>query len=358
MEPYKIKKLPYEYELSKELLKLLCDARESYGEYKGCLKSIEFDYKYLLENLVVSDIYYSFKIDNTKIDKGDMFYMPYRLKNNDTVMFNNLKKALYFAIANVKHNDFNIEMLDKMHKILFLGCRKNNLIKGSGHFRKKQTYILKPGIAGSSVSFVPPIYTDVNPAIKNLCEYCNKTEDEPFISLALTHLQFERIHPYNTGNGKLGRILIPIQFSSYKNEPPLLFISESMENLKNTYFTSLSNAGDKDAESFIKFFLQCIIDECILKIKKIKKLNKVYLNDYESFKKVIGGTTIYKVYPLIIKRIVFTTSDIVEESGLHINSVNKVLNKLVDSGYLIKEKKNGTNRVTFRYKNMYDVFVS
>ena len=64
-----------------------------------------------------------------------------------------------------------------------------------------------------------------------------------------------------------------------------------------------------------------------------------------------------KFLPLI-KKIVFTTSDIVEESKLHINSVNKVLNKLVDTGYLIKEKKNGTNRVTFKYKNMYEVFVN
>ena len=53
----------------------------------------------------------------------------------------------------------------------------------------------------------------------------------------------------------------------------------------------------------------------------------------------------------------FTTNDLVQECNLHINSVNKVLNKLVEEGYLIKEKKKGTNRVTFCYKNMYDVFI-
>jgi predicted transcriptional regulator len=95
-----------------------------------------------------------------------------------------------------------------------------------------------------------------------------------------------------------------------------------------------------------------------LNIKKIKKLNKIYENELESFKKEIGGTTIYKVYPVIIKNIVFTTNDIVTECKLHINSVNKVLNKLVENGLLIKEKKKGTNRVTFCYKNMYDVFVN
>ena len=61
---------------------------------------------------------------------------------------------------------------------------------------------------------------------------------------------------------------------------------------------------------------------------------------------------------MIIKKIVFTTHDLVEECKLHINSVNKVLNKMVEQGYLIKEKKKGTNRVTFCYKNMYDVFMN
>ena len=60
----------------------------------------------------------------------------------------------------------------------------------------------------------------------------------------------------------------------------------------------------------------------------------------------------------MIKKVVFTTNDIVSECKLHINSVNKVLNKLVDQGYLIKEKKKGTNRVTFCYKSFYDVFMS
>lgn len=358
MEPYKANKLPFKYELSNELIKMLCDAREIYGEYKGYLKSMEFDYKYLLENFMINDIYYSFKIDNMKIDKGDMFYMPYSVKNNDSIVFNNLKKILFYGIAKTNKTKFDIDLINKMHKILYLGCKKNNLIKGSGHFRKKQTYLLKPGIAGSSISFVPPIYSEVNALMKNLFEYSNNAEDEYFITLALTHFQFERIHPYATGNGKLGRILIPILFSNYKNEPPILFLSQSIDNLKNTYFTQLSTVSDKEVELFIKLFLQCVIDECTSNIKKIKKLNKVYLSDNESFKKEIGGSTIFKIYPLIIKKIVFTTNEIVEESKLHINSVNKVLNKLVEAGYLIKEKKNGTNRVTFKYKNMYDVFIN
>ena len=357
MEPFKAQKLPHEYNLSTELLKLLCEAKESYGEYKGFLKSMPFDYKFLLENFLVSDIYFSMKIDSFKIEKEDMFNMPYKIKNNDNIIFNNLKKSFMLGISYSDKSGFDIPLFNTLNKYMYEGCKKDNHTKGSGHFRKTQTYVLKPGLAGSSVSFIPPVYKDIKELMNNLCDYIENT-DESFISLSLIHFQFERIHPYLNGNGVLGRLIIPMILSYYKKEPPILFLSESMEILKNTYFTLLSANSEIKTEQFIKFFLQCIIKQCSLNIKKIKSINKVYKKDYESFKENIGGSTIYKIYPIMVKRVVFTTNDIVTDCNLHINSVNKVLNKLVSAGYLIKEKKENDNRVTFKYKNMYDIFVS
>ncbi|MBQ4263349.1 MAG: Fic family protein [Bacilli bacterium] len=358
MEPFKAQKLPHDYDFNTELINLLCEAKEAYGEYKGFLKNMSFDYKFLLESLLINDIYYSCKIDNLKISKEDMFNMPYRVKDNNSIIFNNLKKTFMFSIANSNQKGFNVSLFNGINKNVFLGCKKESGTKGSGHFRKTQTYILKPGLAGSSVSFVPPVYGEISSLMKNLCEYLNDNNDESFIALSLFHFQFERIHPYLNGNGLIGRLLIPVILSYYKNEPPILFLSESMEHFKNTYFTLLSANEEVLPIHFIKFFLQCVIKQCSFNIKKIKQLNKVYKNDYEAFKEVIGGSTIYKVYPIIIKRVVFTTNDIVVDTGLHINSVNKVLNKLVEAGYLIKEKKSHDNRVTFKYKNMYDAFVN
>lgn len=355
MEPYKAKKLPCEYNFSKELLKLLCLAKESYGEYKGYLRNMSYDYKSFLECSYTSDIYYSFKIDNSKLDSTDMFLMPYKNKNNESIVFNNMKMALLNGVSYTGQNGFDLTLFNKLNKIMLNNCSKNNKTKGSGHLRKVQTYILKPGLAGSSVSFIPPVYTELNDLMKNLCEYINSLIDEPFIAEAITHFQLQRIHPYVSENGKLGRMIIPIQSSYYRKEAPILFISESIENLKNTYFTLLSNEED-NIDAFIKFILECIIDQCSRNIKKIKQLNKIYEHDLEEFKTVIGGSTIYKVYPFIVKKICFTTNDVVSECKLHINSVNKVLNKLVEHGYLVKEKKKGTNRVTFCYTHMFDVF--
>ncbi len=358
MEPYKAKKLPLEYNKSSELLNLICDVEEVYGEYKGFLRNMNYDYKSYLECAFVNDLYYSFKLDGSKIEKDIIFHTPYMSGDNDIIEFNNLKKALVLGVSDISKGTLDINTLNKLNKMLFTGCKKNNRTKGSGKFRKNQNYLLKPGIAGSSVSFIPPVYTEVNENMKDLVDYINSSDDIKLISTIMAHYQFEKIHPYVSGNGKIGRMLLALQYSLYKHEPPILFISETLEKLKNTYFTLLSGEIEEDFDKFLKEILLCIIEECKKNIIQIKKLNKIYKEDYDSFAKKIGGTTIYKVYPVMVRKIVFTTHDLVSECKLHINSVNKVLNKLVDEGYLIKEKKKGTSRVTFCYKNMYDVFMN
>ena len=358
MEAYKANKLPIEYNKNTGLFKLLCEAEEVYGEYKGYLRCMSYDYKSFLECAFISDIYYSFKLDGSKILKEYMFHTPYMIANNDVIEFNNLKKALLLAVSDSSKNNITIDTYHKVNKMLFTNCKKDNSTKGSGRFRKIQNFLLKPGLAGSSVSFIPPVYTEVNSLMNNLVDYINSNDDQFLISTIISHYQYEKIHPYVSGNGKIGRLFIPVQFSMYKKEPPILFISETLDNLKNTYFTLLSGEIEEDINKFIKFILQSIIDQCNINIKKIRKLNKIYNKDYDEFKTRIGGSTIFKVYPIIVKKIVFTTQDLVKECNLHINSINKVLNKLVDEGYLIKEKKEGTNRVTFCYKNMYDIFIN
>ena len=358
MEPYKAKKLPLDYLKNPDLYRILCDTEEIYGEYKGYLRNLKYDYKSFLETAFVADTFYSFRLDGSKIEKEYMFHTPYMNEFNDVIEFNNFKQSLVIGASDSSKGQIDIDTLNRINKILFTNCKKDSKTKGSGKFRKTQNFILKPGIAGASVSFIPPVYSEVSSLMNNLIEYINNNEDPYLISTIITHYQFEKIHPYVSGNGKNGRLLMALEFSMYKKEPPILFISESLDNFKNTYFTMLGGEVEEDINKFIRLILQCIIDQCTINIKRIKKLNKIYDNDFESFKTVIGGTTIYKVYPVITKKIVFATNDLVQECNLHINSVNKVLNKLVDAGYLIKEKKKGTNRVTFCYKNMYDVFMS
>ena len=142
MEPYKAKKMPLEYTKSYELFSLLDDTIEKYGEFKGYLRNMAFDYKSYLENAFISDLYYSFKIDSSKLQKEDMFYTPYMNNTNDVIQFNNLKKALVLGVSDASKGSINIDTYHRINKMLFQGCRKNATTKGSGKFRKKQKKFL------------------------------------------------------------------------------------------------------------------------------------------------------------------------------------------------------------------------
>ena len=119
--------------------------------------------------------------------------MPYKNKSNLSIQFNNLNDSLSLGINEIANNEFSLNSLNKINKNLFKDCKKDSKTKGSGKFRKSQNYLLKPGLAGSSVSFIPPVHTEVNSLMKNLIGYLNKNDDSNLIATALVHFQFEKI---------------------------------------------------------------------------------------------------------------------------------------------------------------------
>ena len=216
MEPFKMNIMDREYRCSAEVIKLLGDALEAYGEYKGYLKNMSYDYNNFLDTLFVNETYYSFKIDNMSIKKEDMFFMPYKTKSNVTTEFMNMRKALIVGLTESSKFGFDVLLFNKLNRILYSNCKKDNTTRGSGMLRKKQTYLLKPGLAGSSVSYIPPKHTDLILLINDLGKYLNDDKERNFVTIARCHYQFEKMHPYMAGNGLIGRLLVSIQTSCFK----------------------------------------------------------------------------------------------------------------------------------------------
>ena len=97
MEPYKAKMLPQEYKLDKELLKLLAEANEKYGEYKSLLNTLEFDSKFFLDSVLLNESFKSTQIEGTQISQDEMYYLKYLEKTDDNLEIQNLKKTIEFA---------------------------------------------------------------------------------------------------------------------------------------------------------------------------------------------------------------------------------------------------------------------
>ena len=182
-------------------------------------------------------------------------------------------------------------------------------------------------------------------------------DDEAFIKVAISHVQFESIHPYKDGNGRMGRALMTLQLAKIKNDEPILFLSEIIELYKASYYNALTECRNGNVDGFIRFFLQCVIDQCTRNIGRIEKINRVYDEDEENIRQNIKGSIVLRMHPLMMKKIVFTPQEMSEELGVHINTIIGILNKMIKLKMITKEKKDGTNRITYRYIRIYDTFV-
>lgn len=356
MEPYKAKMLPIQYKLDKETIKLLGQANDKYGQYKSLLKMFKFDQKYFLDSLVLGESIRSSRIEGTQISQDDMYYIDYKKSNDSIKEVKNLKQMLEYANEKLKDRNFSVNMINSMHKILLSGVRGED--KSPGEIRDIQNYIGPRGLGKEGATFVPPIPEEVPELLDNLMEYMNNMYDEEaFVKVAISHVQFESIHPYKDGNGRMGRALMTLQLAKLKDDAPILFLSEIIELFKANYYNALNECRNGNVDGFIRFFLQCVVDQCTRNIGRIEKINKVYDEDEETIKQNINGSIVLRMHPLMMKKIVFTAQEMADELDVHINSINNILNKMAELNIVVKEKKEGTNRITYRYIRIYDTFV-
>ncbi len=354
MDAMKVKHLPIEYAIDKELLKLISEANAKYGEYKSYLKNMEFDSKYFLDSIILSESLKSTQIEGTQISQDELYYLKYMPKNDDNLEIQNLKKVIDYSKDYMKeHNEINLIFVNKIHKILLNSVRGNE--KDPGHIRNIQNWIGPKGCTIDEAIFVPPIPEDVPILLDNLFKYMNDAYIDPiFINLAISHSQFETIHAYRDGNGRLGRALIPIQLAMLTNDEPILFLSEVIELYKPSYHKFLNESRKGNMLGFIKFFLQCIIEQCNNYIIKINRIKRIYKQDMEKIK-ALNSNAIYRIMPAMMHQIVFTKKEIAEETGVSRNTISTLIEQLVNMGILVTDSSHA--KLGYKYKEIYDVFV-
>lgn len=354
MKPIIVNRLPVEYNLDKELLNLLSEANLKYGEYKSNLKNSQFDSSFFLDSVILSESLKSTQIEGTQISQDDMYYLKYMPQTDDNLEIQNLKKVIEYSKKYLKENNkINIKFLNNIHEILLDSVRGNE--KNPGKIRNIQNWIGPKGCTIEEAIFIPPIPEDVPILLDNLFEYMNNAYIDPlFINLAISHSQFETIHAYRDGNGRLGRALIPIQLALLTEEEPILFLSEVIELYKPSYHKFLNESRKGNLIGFIKFFLQCVIEQCNNYIAKINRIKQIYTKDMKTIE-ILKSNAVYRIMPAIMRQIVFTKKEIEEESGVSRNTVSTLIDKLVDLKILVPDSNYA--KLSYRYNEIYNVFV-
>ena len=354
MKPYVAKKMPLEYKIDKEMLRLISEANVKYGEYKSLLNTLEFDSSYFLDSVLLTESYKSTQIEGTQISQDEMYYLKYMEITDDNREIQNLKKTIEYAEKYLKvHENIGYEMVNEMHRIILDSVRGSQ--KTPGQIRTTQNWIGPRGCTLESATFIPPIPEEVYGLLTNLYEYMNDEFVDPLlVNVALSHMQFETIHAYKDGTGRLGRALIPVQMAKLDESTPILYMSEILELYKPSYQRNLMECRRGNVAGYIKFFLQCVIDQCNGYIYKIERIKEIYREDMQTIQQ-IKGNSVYRIMPVIMKQVVFTKKDVQDASGVSKNIVSKIINELVDLKILVPDSS--VIKKGFRYQRIYETFV-
>jgi len=247
------------------LVEEIGQAREALGELKGLLINVP-NFDLLASPLLTKEAVLSSQIEGTQATLEDVLkyeaegkFSQDDRKERDIREILNYRRAIHLALKELKKKPISENFIKKLHFVLLDSVRGSN--KDRGNLRRVQVYIAPPGMPIEKAIYIPPPITELPRLLSNWEKYINShQEKDVLVQIGIAHYQFEAIHPFMDGNGRIGRLLIPIFLYQRKVLPyPVLYISEYFERYRRQYYDLLNRISQKgDWESWLKFFLKAI----------------------------------------------------------------------------------------------------
>lgn len=333
MKPYIPYKLPIDHLIDiSYFMKELLESVEKITEYQTMLKNSKINPNLLLAPITIKEALQSTRIEGTQATLDEVLESEAdeKIKNKDVREVMNYFEALIRGKELLNTLPISTRLFKELHKILLSGDVRGK-DRNPGEYRRTQNYIGPDGCTIEKATFVPPEPQLVDEYMSNLEKYINTDDDmHPLVKVAIIHAQFETIHPFLDGNGRIGRILIPL-FLYYKRKinEPNFFISDALEKDKHKYYKLLNETRAKDNwNEWIKFFLKAASEQAKKNIKLIREVENLYQQHVELATKAIRSTNIIKVMDEIFNRPIFTVKTIKRHTGLSDSTVRNYLSKL------------------------------
>lgn len=329
----------------------LIDATTKLEVYKEKIRDSKLDSSWFMPSLQQKEALASSMLEGTQATLDGVLVNQIAQNNKDKNLneVHNYYIATFKGYSSLKKRDFSDEFFFDIHKALMQGnVRKPSLI---GEYRKEQNYIGRYDKV-HSITFIPPTPDKVPALMNNLIDYINSTTEKfrPLVNAAIAHAQFETIHPFMDGNGRVGRILIPMYLFAHKQiDLPCFFISEALERDKLRYYTLLNNIRtDGDWNEWIKFFLATVTKQCDKYIQIITEINLLYSKHMKMACDITRSSNMVEIINELYKHPITNAKQVADCTGIPMTSVNRYLAQLVNNKMLFTDNKS-RNRTFFYY---------
>jgi len=338
---------------------LLSEANKKLGELNAFSLYVP-DINFFIAMHVIKEATTSSRIEGTRTGVDEALLSVEEIapeKRDDWQEVQNYIKALNYSIEKLKDLPLSTRMLKDAHKILMDGVRGES--KTPGEYRISQNWI--GGATLNDAVFIPPHHTEISDLMGDLENFIHndKIEVPHLIRIAISHYQFETIHPFLDGNGRLGRLMISLYLVSVKLlDRPTLYLSDFFEKNKALYYDNLTSVRTSDnLIQWIKFFLVAVIETSTKGMETFKEILKLK-EKVEGEKIITLGKRINNAKKLIsylYRKPIVNVKEVEKYLNITTKPANAIIKKFENLGILKEITGYKRNRM-FLFEDYYKLF--
>ena len=340
-----------EIEMDGEIVKLLVDANKQLVKLDTASQLISnadlFISMYVRKEALISS-----QIEGTQCTLDDVLDPEVEANANlDVSDVINYVKATQYALKRLERLPLCCRLIREIHEVLMENVRGQD--KTPGEFRHSQNWIGPANCSFKDARYIPPNVEDMQTAMSDLEKYINENVDyDPLIRAALIHYQFETIHPFLDGNGRIGRLLILLYLMEQRLiEKPVIYISYFLKKNQIEYYDRISEVRRTgNFEQWIRFFLEAVSKAASDSLEAIRQLSVVHDTNVEKLPKTTRSKdNLRAVFDYIEQYPIIDIKRTAKELEVSYNTVAAAVRKLVELGILQETTNAARNRV-FAYE--------
>ena len=348
-------------QLTGELRRLLSQADRALGRLDGSIQTLPnpdlFVFMYVRKEAVLSS-----QIEGTQSSLHDLLaaeaeiLSPERPRDVEEVI--NYVRAVNHGLERLTDMPVCIRLIREMHRVLLEGVRGSD--RKPGELRRGQNYIgPRPGTLAEAV-FIPPPADLIPETLGELESFLHSEDDLPLlVKIGLAHAQFETIHPFEDGNGRVGRLLITFLLCERQVlMKPVLYLSYYLRRYRQEYYESLQAVRDAgDWEGWLTFFLQGVAEvsaqatETARRILALRENHRALIAQY--FGRASGNG--HRLLEWLYERPIVSVNEVQDLIGTSYPAANALVSRMEDHGILREITGHRRNR-RFRYEDYVQLF--
>lgn len=329
----------------RKLLPLAGRANGALARYDGMLQTLP-NPGVLLSPITVNEAVLSSRIEGTQATLEEVLERDAGIeapenRRGDIEEISNYRAAVGDAEATLAHRPISLSLVKSVHQRLMQGVRGRD--KTPGAFREDQNWIGRQGDPIEKARFIPPSPLILQQKLEEWEGYLQNEDEDPILQTAIAHAQFEILHPFKDGNGRIGRMLVPLLL--YKRgalSSPMFYLSEFLEAHRDVYYDHLLAITDRgDWQSWVEFFVEAVVTQAESNLAKVQQIRALYDDMRRQFADVTHSQYAGNAVDTFFARPIIRATDFRELAGLNTRvTANKMLRQLESAG-LIRRIREG-----------------